>query len=218
MDDEGASALRGLVDVSRETGSRLQTLVDLVRKWQSSINLIAPSTVGEIWRRHVADSAQLVALFPDSRRWLDLGAGAGFPGLVIAILLAGSGGHVHLVESNTRKCAFLRQAIRLTEATATVHQGRAESLLTTWRLPIDRITARALAPLSDLFALAAPLMQTGTPGAFPKGRDFEIEIAEASKSWDFDLIKHQSRINGDGVVIEVTRLVRKAAAAHSVEA
>src|SRR5262245_38349963 len=142
----GLDGLRALLPVSRETYDRLALLVGLVKKWQKAENLIAPSTLNEIWTRHVGDSAQLAALFPAARNWLDLGSGGGFPGLVTAILISadGSDGLVHLVESNARKCAFLRTAARETGAPAIVHHGRTEDVLATWSLPVDIISARAL--------------------------------------------------------------------------
>lgn len=205
MDD--LSALDGVLPVSHETGEKLAAYVALLRKWQPAENLISPKTLPEIWRRHVADSAQLVAMFPDSRRWLDFGTGAGFPGLVIAIA-GGEGIHVDLVESNTRKCAFLRTVIRETGAPAAVHEGRAEAILAAWQAPLDRITARAVAPLGTLFALAAPVMGQGVAAAFPKGEDYRTEIAEADRSWTFDLVERKSRIGG-GVILDVTRLTSK---------
>jgi 16S rRNA (guanine527-N7)-methyltransferase len=183
--------------------------VDLLAKWQKAENLVAASTLPNLWRRHVADSAELVRLFPADRRWLDLGSGAGFPGLVVA-LVGGPGTAVHLVESNRRKCAFLRQAIRVTDAPAEVHEGRAEQVLQSLGPPeIDRVSARALAPLVDLLTIAAPVMTRGVPAAFHKGLDFRREVAEATQSWDFDLVEHQSRI-GDGVILEISNLRPKA--------
>ena len=201
------SVLDGIVAVSRETAKRLEALVALLRKWQPAENLISPKTLPEIWRRHVADSAELVPLFPETRRWLDLGTGAGFPGLVVA-LVGPPGTSVDLIESNTRKCAFLRAAIRETGAPASVHEGRTEALLAAWKRPVDRIVARALAPLARLFELAEPLMGKGVPAAFHKGEDFRMEIAEASQSWNFDLIQHDSRV-GEGVILEIANLRRK---------
>ena len=185
---DDASVLDGVAKVSRETIGRLTHLVDLVGKWQRAENLIAPSTLPTIWRRHVADSAQLVALFPEARRWIDLGSGAGFPGLVVAILLAESGGQVHLVESNSRKCAFLRLAARETAAPAIVLEGRIEAVVAGFTEPVEMISARALAPLGELFEMIEPLIARGARAAFHKGQDFAREIAEASKSWDSDLI------------------------------
>jgi len=202
-------ALAGIENVSRETLDRLTAFVALVEKWQGATNLIAPGTLPDIWRRHIADSAQLVPLFSDARVWLDLGSGAGFPGLVVAIIAAEQGGHVHLVESDTRKAAFLRQAVRSTAAPATVHQGRIEAVLADWRTDIDLVTARALAPLPRLLDLVAPVVPLGVHAAFLKGREYRREIAEASKSWEFDLVKHKSRIEDDAVILDITHLKPK---------
>lgn len=205
------SALDGLVEVSRETAERLERFVALLRKWQAAENLVAPDTLPLIWRRHVSDSAQLAKMFPDARAWVDLGSGAGFPGIVIAILLAGTpDAIVHLIESNRRKCAFLRQAIRETGACAKVHAGRIEAILAAWREPVGMVSARALAPLDRLLWLAEPLLSKGANGAFHKGQDFEREIEEASKSWEFDLILHDSLVEGGGVILEIRHLRHKA--------
>jgi 16S rRNA (guanine527-N7)-methyltransferase len=199
--------LDGIVSVSRETAARLELFVALLRKWQPAENLVSPRTLDRIWRRHVADSAELVPLFPATRRWLDIGSGAGFPGLVIAILGA-SGTHVGLIESNRRKCAFLRAAIRETGVPAVVHEGRAEALLANWTSPVDRIVSRAVAPLSELLALAEPLLVKGVPAAFHKGEDFRTEVSAAYQSFDFDLLEHPNRV-GEGVILEITNLRRK---------
>ena len=201
------SALDGIVPVSREIAQRLEAFVVLLQKWQRAENLISPKTMPHIWRRHVADSAQLVQLFPEPNRWLDIGTGAGFPGMIVA-MLGGPGTHVDFMESNARKCAFLRTALRETGAPATVHQGRAEVLLAGWDRPVDRLIARAVAPLGRLLELAEPLMADGVPAAFHKGEDFRQEIAEATQSFDFDLIEHRSRV-GEGVILEIADLRRK---------
>ena len=180
----------------------------LIGRWQAAENLVARGALPEIWSRHLADCMQLVPLMPTARQWLDIGSGAGLPGLVVAIV-GGEETHVDLIESNQRKCAFLRQAIRETEAPATVHEGRAEALLAAWTTPVDRIIARAVAPLTRLMALAEPLMARGVAAAFHKGRDVQREIDEATQSWDFDLVEHKSRIGGGGVILEITRLRRK---------
>ena len=208
---DGPEALADIVSVSRETAERLAAFVALLGKWQRAENLIAPSTLPAVWRRHVADSAQLVALYPDTRRWLDLGSGAGFPGLVVAILHADTdGARVHLVESNRKKCAFLRAAIRETQAPAIVYEGRIDSVIAGWSEPVERISARALAPLADLLTLAAPLMEQGVPAAFHKGQDFVREISEATQSWGFDLIKHDSRVGDGGAILDISNLRRLA--------
>ncbi len=207
----GLGAIRSILPVSRETYNRLASLVALVVKWQKAENLVAPSTLPEIWTRHVADSAQLVPLFPETRHWLDLGSGGGFPGLVVAILLAERDGErgVHLVESNARKCAFLRTAARETGVPAFIHQGRIEAILADWTAPVEVITARALAPLAVLLDLAGHLIDPARRAAFLKGVDFQREIDEASQSWDFDLIIHRSRISEGSVILEVTRAVHR---------
>jgi 16S rRNA (guanine527-N7)-methyltransferase len=208
---DGPEVLADIISVSRETEERLAVYVALLGKWQKAENLIAPSTLPMVWRRHVADSAQLVALFPETRRWLDLGSGAGFPGLVVAIL---GGQHpdtkVHLVESNRKKCAFLRAAIRATRAPAIVLEGRIEGVIAGWSDPVERISARALAPLADLLAMAAPVMEQGVPAAFHKGQDFVREISEATQSWGFDLIKHDSRVGDGGAILDISHLHRLA--------
>lgn len=208
--EPGLDALRSILPVSRETYDRLAKLVALVKRWQRAENLIAPGTVADIWTRHVADSAQLVPLFPDARHWLDLGSGGGFPGLVIAILIAEPAGDrlVHLVESNARKCAFLRTAARETRAPARIHQGRIESILAAIPGPVDVITARALAPLDSLLELTAHLIGPAK-AAFFKGVDFQREVAEASHTWDFDLVVHPSRISEGSAILEIPRAVRR---------
>ncbi|MEQ9692331.1 MAG: 16S rRNA (guanine(527)-N(7))-methyltransferase RsmG [Bauldia litoralis] len=207
---DGPEVLRPILDVSRETADRLTTLVALVRKWQPAENLVAPSTLPDIWRRHVADGAQLVPLFPKARRWLDLGSGGGFPGLVLGCLLVDRpGAAVHLVESNGRKCAFLRRAAAAIGSPVTVHQGRIESILAEWDTPIDCLTARALAPLDRLLDLAEPILGAGTPAAFFKGADFVREIDEATQSWDLDLVEHTSRIDDRGVILEIRQALRR---------
>jgi 16S rRNA (guanine527-N7)-methyltransferase len=211
---DSIEAVEAIVSLSRETAERLSAFVALIRKWQPAENLISGKTLPEIWRRHVADCAQLVPLFPDSHRWMDVGTGAGFPGMVIAILLADTeSAHVHLVESNRRKCAFLRQAIHATGAAASVHEARAEDVIGGWDLarnPVDRVVARAVASLGDLLAMTAPLIEAGVPAAFMKGEDSDVEIAAACRSWEFDLVRHASRIGGRGVILDIAHARRKA--------
>jgi 16S rRNA (guanine527-N7)-methyltransferase len=176
-----------LTPVSRETRTRLERFVDLLFDWQGRTNLIARSTEPTIWTRHVADSLQLLALAPDARRWADLGSGAGFPGLVIACALAETpGAQIHLIESNGKKAGFLREAVAVTAAPAVVHGIRAEDFIRASNEPMDVVTARALAPLPKLLALAHPLLKTGALGLFPKGQDVEAELTEAAKCWRID--------------------------------
>lgn len=178
-------ALR-LIPVSRETAARLDRLVALLLTWQRRINLIAPSTEPKIWTRHVADSLQLIALAPQARIWVDFGAGGGFPGLAIACALAdrpGRGARAHLVESNAKKAAFLHQAVREAGASAVVHVERIADFVNHAPEGVEVVTARALAPLADLFAMAYPLLKKGAYGLFPKGQDVANELTEATKCW-----------------------------------
>jgi len=173
-----------LLSVSRETADRLDRFVALLLDWQSRINLIAASTLPVLWTRHIADSLQLLALAPEARRWADLGSGAGFPGLVIACALAGSlPAEVHLVESNKKKAAFLREAVRVTGAAAIVHAQRSDYFIKSFDQPLDVVTARALAPLPELLKIAYPLLKRGAKGLFPKGQDVDGELTEAAKCW-----------------------------------
>jgi len=173
--------------VSRETLTRLDGLVALLLKWQTTTNLIAPSTLAEIWTRHVADSLQLLTIVPDARAWVDLGSGGGFPGLVIACAMADHpDGKIDLVESNLKKSAFLREAARTLSVPAIVHARRIEDFVSAPMQSFDVVTARALAPLGRLLDYAGPLLKTGAIGLFPKGQDAESELTAASKSWTID--------------------------------
>jgi 16S rRNA (guanine527-N7)-methyltransferase len=173
-----------LTPVSRETEERLALLVTELERWQVAKNLVSSTTLAEVWTRHVADSLQIQALAPEARRWLDLGSGGGFPGLVVGICLAGrAGGHIDLVESNARKCAFLRHAARVTEAPVTVHAARIEDVVGNFVGKVDVVTARALAPLPQLLDWCNELLRTGTLGLFPKGQHLDAELTEASKYW-----------------------------------
>jgi 16S rRNA (guanine527-N7)-methyltransferase len=173
-----------LTHVSRETAARLDRLVELLLKWQALTHLIAPSTVPTLWTRHIADSLQLLDLAPDARVWVDLGTGGGFPGLVIACALHGTEGRlVHLIESNTKKAAFLREAVAATESPAVVHAVRMEKFVESFVGRADIVTARAVSPLSLLLGQCLPLLERGALGLFPKGQDVEAELTEASKCW-----------------------------------
>lgn len=163
--------------VSRETVERLVLYAERLRAWQPIKNLVAPSTLDAIWTRHIADSAQLAALAPEARRWVDLGSGAGFPGLVIAILLIGrDGAHVDLVESNARKCAFLREVVRETGAPAAVHAGRIEVVLPGLTVQPEVVTSRALAPLPMLVDMSRSLLDCGAIGLFLTGENADDSL------------------------------------------
>ena len=191
--------------VSRETFERLVTAEALFARWAARINLAAPSTLGDVWTRHILDSAQLVSLAPQARRWLDLGSGGGFPGMVLAVLLEErDGASIDLVESNRKKAAFLRTALAGNRI-ARVHARRIED--TGRLLPVPEIvTARALAPLPALLGLAAPWLTSGAVGLFHKGRDYRIEIEESRDAWNLDLLEHRSLIDAEGVVLEIRNL------------
>lgn len=193
--------------VSRETRAVLERYVDELRRWQRIKNLVGPGTLDEVWSRHIADSLQVMELAPESRTWLDLGSGAGLPGLPIAI--AGRdrpGFHVHLVESNARKCAFLRHAARSCAAPASVHEGRIERLVDGFAGGVEVVTARALAPLVQLLDWTAPLLKSGITGLFPKGREVEAELTEARKSWTFEADLVPSRTDAAARIVRVTSL------------
>lgn len=181
---------------------RLGRYESLLIKWQKSINLVSASTLPELWRRHMLDSAQLVALAPEStRRWADLGSGGGFPGLVVAILLAGRPGfEMHLVESDQRKCIFMREVARMTEAPATIHNCRIEDFAA-GQDAFDVVSARALAPLDRLFGWAAPLFGPQTVGLFLKGQGVQDELTLARKSWIFEAEFHPSQSDPAGSVL-----------------
>lgn len=199
-----------IVPVSRETVDRLDRFVAVLLRWQRQINLIAPSTERNLWTRHVADSLQLIALAPQARIWADLGSGAGFPGLAIACALAEiPKGRVHLVESNPKKIAFLREAIRATVAPATVHPGKIEEFVANPPDPIEAVAARALAPLPKLLGLASPLLKTGTVGLFPKGQDAALELTEASKYWNVQASLAPSRTDPKSHIVVVRELEPK---------
>ena len=188
-----------LTPVSRETGVRLDRLVAILLDWQRRMNLIAASTEPTVWTRHVADSLQLVSLAPQARIWTDLGSGAGFPGLAIACALAETvGARMHLVESNSKKAAFLREAVRATGAPAIVHAVKIEDFVENPPEPIEILTARALAPLPKLLAMTYPLLKRGATGLFPKGQDVGVELTEAAKCWNIQAALTPSSNRSEG--------------------
>lgn len=208
-----AEALR-LTPVSRETLRRLDLFVETLLTWRAKTNLIAASTIPHLWTRHIADSLQLLDLAPGARTWVDLGSGAGFPGLVIACALAETPrANVHLVESNAKKAAFLREAARLTGAPAVVHAERIETFAAAFSGPADVVTARALAPLKMLLDQSVSLLTTGALGLFPKGQDVDAELTEATKYWTIKVNLAPSRTDSNGRIVVVRALERRAAAA-----
>ena len=199
-----------LTPVSRETTGRLDQFVAVLMDWQRRTNLIAASTESTVWTRHIADSLQLLALAPAARIWVDLGSGGGFPGLVLACALADLPEHqraqVHLIESNIKKAAFLREAARITGAPAEIHMERIAGFVRHVPARIDIVTARALAPLPKLLAEAYPLLKTGAKGLFLKGQDVAAELTEASKCWTIQASLVPSRTDSRSSIVVVTRV------------
>jgi 16S rRNA (guanine527-N7)-methyltransferase len=201
-----ARALK-LTPVSRETQKRLELYVDLLLQWQQKTNLIAPSTIPAIWTRHVADSLQLLDLAPDAKIWVDFGSGGGFPAIPIACALAGrTGAMVHLVESNGKKAAFLREAIRVTGAPAQVHAERVEKYTEGPVNSVDVVSARALAPLKGLCDQASSLIAQGATGLFPKGLDVAAELTDAAKYWNIEATTVASKTSPEGCIVIVRGL------------
>lgn len=195
--------------VSRETFESVLAFEATFLKWAARLNLVAPSTLDEIWQRHILDSAQLPKLAPDALRWLDLGSGGGFPGAVMALMLKDRpAGSIDLVESNGKKAAFLRTVLAELGAPARVHAKRIEATYGLIRDP-EVITARALAPLGKLLGLAEPWLAAGARAFFHKGRDYRSEIEESSAAWDYDLLKHASLIDADSIILEIANLRRR---------
>ena len=204
--DPGRAAVEAAFDVSRETLARLDILVTELHRWQKIKNLVGPATLSEVWTRHIADSLQLLACAPGAQTWLDLGSGAGFPGLAVALAGADTGLKVSLVESNSRKCAFLRHVARLAEVRVTVHEARLEKVVPDYLGRADIVSARALAPLPDLLAWTEPLLKTGTTGLFPKGRDVVSELTDARQSWTFTAEILPSRTDSEARILRITSL------------
>jgi len=204
VNDKIAQLTTAAGPVSRETVEDLLGLEALALKWSARINLVAPATLPDLWWRHICDSAQLLPLNTKADRWLDLGSGGGFPGLVIGAFLKRRGGHVTLVESNKKKAAFLANAaatLGLPVDLAVVRIEAADIAI----LP-DIITARALAPLPSLLRLAAPWLESGSIGLFHKGRDYMQEVEESRRGWKFDLVEHPSRTESGSAILEISGL------------
>ena len=216
---QGPEDFASAFGVSRETTDRLRLYADLLRQWQKAVNLVAPSTLDDIWHRHFADSAQILPLAQDRPGpWLDIGSGGGFPALVVAILsldptYAAVPGqpprHLTLVESIAKKCAFLSEVARRTGVAQVVDilSVRVETLPTRDNVALPAvISARALAALDKLLALSAPLFGPSTTGIFLKGQGAETEIAEARKAWDFEVDLVPSRTDPAGRIVVIRKL------------
>lgn len=208
--DEYFDSLKELYPaVSRETVDDLIGFETLFKKWSKAINLASPTTLDTLWERHILDSAQVFSLASEAKKWLDLGSGGGFPGIVLAIMLKNaSGGNIRLVESNGKKSAFLRNALAHFKAPGQVVNARIESCYQQIQVP-EIITARALASLDKLFQLTEPWMSKGAKALFQKGRDYQREIDESLKQWEFDVIKHDSAMESGSVILEISNLQRR---------
>ncbi|WP_372397883.1 16S rRNA (guanine(527)-N(7))-methyltransferase RsmG [Azospirillum sp. HJ39] len=203
MNGFDAVAFQEATGVSRETLDRLIAYEALLRKWQPKINLVGPSTLPDAWKRHFLDSAQLFPLLPEGTRVLaDLGSGAGFPGLVLAILGVPQ---VHLIESDVRKCAFLREVARICDAPVTVHTKRIETVT---GIEADVVTARALAPLTDLLGWAHPFIGSRGSCLFLKGAALDDELTATTRYWTMRTERTDSRTDPTGTVLRVTDLER----------
>ena len=204
---EDRALAQTLVPVSRETLARLDRLVEVLLPVAAHTNLIARSTIPQLWTRHISDSIQLLSLAPNAKTWIDLGSGAGFPGLVIACVLADQpGAAVHLVESLQKKAAFLREAAQQIQLPAVVHAVRIEDFGKNPNIKADVVTARALAPLDQLLTLAHPLLRAGALGLFPKGQDVEGELTQASKSWNIKASLEPSKTSALSRIVIVNAL------------
>jgi 16S rRNA (guanine527-N7)-methyltransferase len=201
--DDRRAALH-LVPVSRETEDRLVLFVELLDRWRHKTNLISNSTFPSVWTRHIADSAQLLALAPKAKRWVDMGSGAGFPGLVIAIQLADvPGAIVHCIESDGRKCAFLREATRATGAAVQIHPVRVEAIDPESLGAVDAVTARAFAPLPMTLKLARPWMERGAIAVFPRGESAKDQIAASPEAWTHAIETLQSVVNRKAAILRI---------------
>lgn len=198
-------------EFARLSGATPAQIADLERfrvllaEWNEKMNLVGPATLEVFWSRHAWDSAQLLKIAPDALTWADLGAGAGLPGVVLAILGKGRPGfHVHLVESMAKRCRFLTEVVSALDLPATVHNERAENL----KLDVDIVTARACAPLWRLLGYARPYFQRGALALFLKGQDVASELEEATRYWDFEADSLPSLSDPRGQIVRVRRLGR----------
>lgn len=203
--------VRDAAGFAARTGATAAQVADLERlrvmlaDWNVRMNLVSAASLADYWQRHVFDSAQLPPLAPKAKVWVDIGAGAGFPGLVLAILLKGvPGAKVHLVESTAKRCRFLEAAVEALALPAEVHNARAEDL----KLKADVVTARAVAPLVKLLGFARPYLAKGATGLFLKSEGALAEIAEARKAWRFTYDVSRSASDSRGRIVKVEGLAR----------
>lgn len=195
--------MRPALPVPRETLARLERFAALLLRWNRTVNLIARHDESDLWHRHVADSLQLVPLIPPGTpRGIDLGSGAGFPGLIVAVATAVP---FDLIEADRRKAAFLREAARLIQAPVTVHAVRIEAAVLA---PASLVTARALAPLPHLLALTAPLLAPGGIGLFLKGANVESELTAAAVEWHMRVERVSSQTAPGSCILRISDIAR----------
>jgi 16S rRNA (guanine527-N7)-methyltransferase len=206
MDVTDAESFARASGATPEQIADLDRFRELLAEWNEKMNLVGPATLEVFWNRHAWDSAQLLKIAPpEALVWADLGAGAGLPGVVLAILGKGRPGfHVHLVESMAKRCRFLSEMVQTLELPATVHNARAENL----QLAVDIVTARACAPLARLMGYARPYLKAGALGLFLKGQDVAADLDEAAKSWEFEANTIPSLSDPRGQIVRVRRLGR----------
>lgn len=200
-------AFRARANASSEQIADLEAFRLRLVEANSVMNLVGPDSLPDFWNRHVWDSAQLLDLAPEAKTWADLGAGAGFPGLVLSIMLKGrDGAHVWLIDSLAKRCRFLREVVDALSLPATVIVGRAEAQSVTCNI----VTARAVAPMEKLLGYAQPYFQRGAQGLFLKGERAESELIDARKSWHFEaeLAPSKSDVRGRIVTIRSLRRAR----------
>jgi 16S rRNA (guanine527-N7)-methyltransferase len=202
LDAAGFQALTGVTDVQLADLAHYQ---ELLAEWNAVMNLVGPLTIATYWTRHALDSWQLLPMTPEAKTWADLGAGAGLPGIVLAILLKDvAGAKVHLVESMTKRCKFLIEVVKALDLPAQVHNARAEEL----NLKVDIVTARACAPMTKLLGFSEPYLKRGATGLFLKGQDVATELSEAAASWKFESELRPSQSDPRGRIVQVKRLSR----------
>ncbi|MBI2261510.1 MAG: 16S rRNA (guanine(527)-N(7))-methyltransferase RsmG [Caulobacterales bacterium] len=200
-----AADFQALINATDEQIADLETFIERLAAANAVMNLIGPDTLPDVWNRHIWDSAQLLDLVPTAKTWADLGAGAGFPGVVLAILLKGRPeAHVWLIDSLGKRCRFLQEVVDELALPATVINGRAEAQA----LRVDVVTARAVAPMDKLLAYAQPYLQRGAQGLFLKGEKAEAELIEARKVWHLDSDLSVSRSDPRGRIVSVRSLRR----------
>jgi len=198
-----AATFQSATDATPDQMTDLDRFRALLAEWNERMNLVGPSALAEFWGRHAYDSAQLLPLAPDALTWADLGAGAGFPGLVLAILQKGRpGARVHLVESTAKRCRFLEAVVSELGLPAEVHNTRAEA----WSLKVDIVTARACAPMPRLLEFAWPCLRRGARGLFLKGLDVEAELADTTRYWDLDAELRPSLSAPGGRIVDLRRV------------